>query len=145
MLKTIGLSSLSDLIQATIPSAIRLPSPLDLPSPLTETQAISKLKAMSLENTVLKSFMGMGYSECITPAVIQRNLLENPGWYTAYTPYQAEVSQGRLESLLNFQTMISDLTGFEIANASLLDEGTAAAEAMALEKRPTHLLLFLQI
>lgn len=132
MLSTIGFRSLDELIDSTIPPEIRLSTKLELPEALSETEALDKLRGLAQKNKNFKSFIGMGYDECITPGVIQRNILENPGWYTAYTPYQAEVAQGRLESLLNFQTMISDLTGLPIANASLLDEGTAAAEAMAM-------------
>jgi glycine dehydrogenase len=132
MLKLLGVSSLEDLIDQTIPSTIRLNHPLQLPEAQTEYAALNQLKAIASQNKVYRSFIGMGYSDCITPGVIQRNILENPGWYTAYTPYQAEIAQGRLEALLNFQTLIIDLTGLEIANASLLDEATAAAEAMSL-------------
>ncbi len=132
MLTTLGMSSLEDLIDKTVPASIRLKQPLNLPAPQSEYVALNQLKAIASKNKIYRSFIGMGYSDCITPAVIQRNILENPGWYTAYTPYQAEIAQGRLEALLNFQTMIIDLTGLEIANASLLDEGTAAAEAMSM-------------
>lgn len=132
MLEVLGLASLDDLIDKTVPQSIRQNKPLNLPAPLSEQAALAKLKAMALENEVFRSFIGMGYYNCITPPVIQRNILENPGWYTAYTPYQPEIAQGRLEALLNFQTVIIDLTGLEIANASLLDEATAAAEAMAM-------------
>src|SRR5688500_9150881 len=132
MLKTLGFQSLDALIDATIPQKIRLRGGLDLPKGMTEPEVLSYLRSMASKNQVFRSFIGMGYSDCITPPVIQRNILENPGWYTAYTPYQAEIAQGRLEALLNFQTMVIDLTGLEIANASLLDEGTAAAEAMAM-------------
>ncbi len=132
MLKVLGFSTLDDLIDRTIPPAIRLHQPLNLPSPQSEYAALTQLKEIASKNQVLRSLIGMGYHDCITPPVIQRNILENPGWYTAYTPYQAEIAQGRLEALLNFQTMIIDLTGLEIANASLLDEGTAAAEAMTM-------------
>jgi len=132
MLKVLGFSTLDDLIEHTVPPAIRLNQPLQLPKAESEYAALAKLKEIASKNQVFRSFIGMGYHDCITPPVIQRNILENPGWYTAYTPYQAEIAQGRLEALLNFQTMIIDLTGLEIANASLLDEGTAAAEAMSM-------------
>src|SRR5438094_233813 len=132
MLKTLGFPSLDALIDATVPRKIRLREGLSLPKGLTELEVLTYFRALATKNQVFRSFIGMGYSDCVTPPVIQRNVLENPGWYTAYTPYQAEIAQGRLEALLNFQTMIMDLTGFEIANASLLDEGTAAAEAMAM-------------
>ena len=132
MLKVLGFSSLDALIDETVPPAIRLDQPLQLPEAQTEYAALAQLKAIASKNQVFRSFIGMGYSDCITPPVIGRNILENPGWYTAYTPYQAEIAQGRLEALLNFQTMVIDLTGLEIANASLLDEATAAAEAMSM-------------
>src|SRR5688572_10033763 len=132
MLKTLGFQSLDALIDATIPQKIRLRGGLDLPKGMTEPEVLSYLRSMAAKNQVFRSFIGMGYSDCITPPVIQRNIIENPGWYTAYTPYQAEIAQGRLEALLNFQTMVMDLTGVEIANASLLDESTAAAEAMTM-------------
>jgi glycine dehydrogenase len=132
MLRTLNVASLDELIDRAVPEAIRMRRPLNTPAALSESAALAELRAIASQNLVHRSFIGMGYSDCITPAVIQRNILENPGWYTAYTPYQAEIAQGRLEALLNYQTMITDLTGLEIANASLLDEGTAAAEAMAL-------------
>ncbi|GAX40015.1 glycine dehydrogenase [Tolypothrix sp. NIES-4075] len=132
MLELLGISNLDTLIDKTVPQAIRLKQSLQLPEALTEYAALAKLKQIAVKNEVYRSFIGMGYYDCITPPVIQRNILENPGWYTAYTPYQAEIAQGRLEALLNFQTMIIDLTGLEIANASLLDEATAAAEAMSM-------------
>jgi glycine dehydrogenase len=132
MLALLGFSSLEDLIKQTVPQAIRLKRSMDLPEVLSEYAALAKLKEIASKNQVYRSFIGMGYYDCITPPVILRNILENPGWYTAYTPYQPEIAQGRLEALLNFQTMIIDLTGLEIANASLLDEATAAAEAMAM-------------
>ncbi|WP_442946984.1 aminomethyl-transferring glycine dehydrogenase [Nostoc sp. UHCC 0870] len=132
MLDVLGLSSLDDLIDKTVPTAIRLNQPLQLPAAQTEYAALAKLKQIAAKNQVFRSYIGMGYYNCITPPVIGRNILENPGWYTAYTPYQPEIAQGRLEALLNFQTMIIDLTGLEIANASLLDEATAAAEAMSM-------------
>lgn len=132
MLGAIGVSSLDELIDQTVPSSIRNNDDLDLPDPLTEADYITRIKSIAGKNQIFKNFIGQGYYGCTVPAVIQRNILENPGWYTAYTPYQAEIAQGRLEALLNFQTMISDLTGMEIANASLLDEATAAAEAMSM-------------
>jgi glycine dehydrogenase len=132
MLEVLGFSSLDNLVDRAVPPAIRLDRPLQLPKPQSEYAALQKLKQIASKNQVFRSFIGMGYHDCITPPVIQRNILENPGWYTAYTPYQAEIAQGRLEALLNFQTMIIDLTGLEIANASLLDESTAAAEAMSM-------------
>jgi glycine dehydrogenase len=132
MLQILGVDSLDTLIEQTVPAAIRLNKPLQLPVAQSEAAALARLKAIAKQNQVYRSFIGRGYSNCITPAVILRNVLENPGWYTSYTPYQAEIAQGRLEALLNYQTMIVDLTGLEIANSSLLDEGTAAAEAMSL-------------
>ncbi|AFZ56230.1 aminomethyl-transferring glycine dehydrogenase [Anabaena cylindrica FACHB-243] len=132
MLDILGFSSLDNLIDQTVPQAIRFNQTLQLPAAQSEYAALAKLKQIADKNQVYRSFIGMGYYDCITPAVIQRNILENPGWYTAYTPYQPEIAQGRLEALLNFQTMIIDLTGLEIANASLLDEATAAAEAMSM-------------
>ena len=132
MLGLLGLSSLDDLTDQAVPADIRLDEPLRLPEPLTEAQALARLREYAGANRLARSFVGMGYYGCHVPAVIQRNVLENPGWYTQYTPYQSEISQGRLEALLNFQTMVCDLTGLEIANASLLDEATAAAEAMMM-------------
>jgi len=132
MLQILGVDSLDALIDQTVPAAIRLHRPLQLPIAQSEAAALARLKAIAKQNQVYRSFIGRGYSNCITPGVILRNILENPGWYTSYTPYQAEIAQGRLEALLNYQTMIVDLTGLEIANSSLLDEGTAAAEAMAM-------------
>jgi glycine dehydrogenase len=132
MLKVLGVTSLDQLMDEAIPTSIRLKKPLVLTPPSTEYRYLEGLRKVALKNKVLKSFIGLGYYDCITPAVIQRNILENPGWYTQYTPYQAEISQGRLEALINFQTMVIDLTGMEIANASLLDEGTAGAEAMTM-------------
>ncbi|MEY4006117.1 MAG: hypothetical protein RLZZ221_2213, partial [Verrucomicrobiota bacterium] len=131
MLSTLGYPSLEVLADAAVPAAIRR-GPLQLPAAAGETAALAELRAIAAENRVHRSFIGLGYHDTATPGVIQRNILENPGWYTAYTPYQAEISQGRLEALLNFQTMVCDLTGLEIANASMLDEGTAAAEAMMM-------------
>lgn len=135
MLETIGLGSLDELMDEAVPKVIRMAGKLQLPTPCSETEALAGLRELAQQNQVFRSFIGMGYSGCVTPPVIQRNILENPGWYTQYTPYQPEIAQGRLEALLNFQTMISDLAGMEIANASLLDEGTAAAEAMTLCQR----------
>ncbi len=132
MLAKVGFEDLDALIDAAIPKNIRLDRRLDLPEAKSEREALAELSALAKENKVARSFIGAGYSDCITPPVIQRNVLENPGWYTAYTPYQAEIAQGRLEALLNFQTMVTDLTALDIANASLLDEATAAAEAMSL-------------
>ena len=132
MLQVLGIESLEQLIDQTVPAAIRLNKPLQLPAAKSESAALARLKAIASNNQVYRSFLGMGYYNCLTPPVILRNVLENPGWYTSYTPYQAEIAQGRLEALLNFQTMIIDLTGLEIANSSLLDEGTAAAEAMGM-------------
>ena len=132
MLDLLKYSSLDALIDDTVPKQIRLRAPLQLPAGRGEYEVLGELKTIASQNQVFRSFIGMGYYDCITPAVIQRNILENPGWYTQYTPYQAEISQGRLEALLNFQTMVTDLTALDIANASLLDEATAAAEAMTL-------------
>jgi glycine dehydrogenase len=132
MLKLLGLNDLEALTQKTVPSQIRTHEPLKLPPARGEFELLNDLREIAQRNKVYRSYIGMGYSDCIVPPVIQRNLLENPGWYTQYTPYQAEISQGRLESLLNFQTMVADLTALPIANASLLDEATAAAEAMHL-------------
>ncbi|MEL6496584.1 MAG: aminomethyl-transferring glycine dehydrogenase, partial [Cyanobacteria bacterium J06623_7] len=132
MLQTLGIDSLDALIAKTVPASILRSKPLQLPAAQSEAAALEKLQAIASKNQVYRSFIGRGYHNCITPAVILRNILENPGWYTSYTPYQAEIAQGRLEALLNYQTMIVDLTGLEIANSSLLDEGTAAAEAMSL-------------
>src|SRR5213080_4797423 len=132
MLQAVGFENPGALIDATVPKNIRLDRELNLPEAKSEHDALAELRAISKKNVVARNFIGAGYSDCITPPVIQRNILENPGWYTAYTPYQAELAQGRLEALVNFQTMIVDLTKLEIANASLLDEATAAAEAMTL-------------
>ena len=132
MLAVIGAGSLEDLISKTIPDAIRIKTALDVPAAISEFEYLSELKKVAAKNKVFKSYIGQGYYDTITPSVISRNLFENPGWYTQYTPYQAEIAQGRLESLLNYQTMVCDLTALPIANASLLDEGTAAAEAMAM-------------
>jgi glycine dehydrogenase len=144
MLHTIGAATLDDVAGKTIPPAIRSNQALNLPPPIDEAATIAELRALAAQNAATKSLIGMGYHGTVTPPVILRNVLENPGWYTAYTPYQAEIAQGRLEALLNFQTMIAELTGMEIANASLLDEATAAAEAMAmahaLSKTRSHVL-----
>ncbi|TDB28130.1 glycine dehydrogenase (aminomethyl-transferring) [Stenotrophomonas sp. ATCM1_4] len=135
MLRTVGHDSLEALTDAIVPGSIKSPAPLALPESLTEVEALAKIRAIAGKNKVLRSFIGQGYYGTHTPNVILRNILENPAWYTAYTPYQAEISQGRMEALINFQTLVADLTGMEIANASLLDEATAAAEAMTLAKR----------
>src|SRR5688572_23899222 len=135
MLATVGVDTLDTLIGQIVPSGIRRDAPLQLPPAETEAAYLSRLRQLASANRVLRSYIGQGYHDTITPAVIQRNVFENPGWYTPYTPYQAEIAQGRLESLLNFQTMVSELCAMEVANASLLDEATAAAEAMALLMR----------
>src|ERR1035437_3723577 len=135
MLKLLSYDSLDALTDAAVPKQIRLGKSLNLPAAQSEFDALRDLKSIASQNQIFRSFIGMGYSDCITPPVIQRNVLENPGWYTQYTPYQAEISQGRLEALLNFQTMVSELTALDIANASMLDEATAAAEAMTMSHR----------
>ncbi|MBS1210749.1 MAG: gcvP, partial [Proteobacteria bacterium] len=135
MLKAIGASSLAGLIDETVPAAIRLEKPLPIAAPKPEHVALAELKTIAGKNQIKRSLIGMGYYDTLTPAVILRNVLENPGWYTAYTPYQAEIAQGRLEALLNWQQMVCDLTGLSLANASLLDEATAAAEAMTMARR----------
>ena len=135
MLQTIGAASVADLLDATMPATIRASDPLDLPGGVPEAVAIDRLRAIAAKNTLVTSMIGMGYTGTITPPVIARNVLENPAWYTAYTPYQPEISQGRLEAILNFQTLITELTGLDVANASLLDEATAAAEAMTMARR----------
>src|SRR5215212_2223536 len=132
MLELLGYDSLDALIDATVPAGIRMRQPLAIHHSMSEYEALANLRTIARRNQICRSYLGLGYHDCVTPPVIQRNVLENPGWYTAYTPYQAEIAQGRLEALLTFQTMVMDLTGLEIANASLLDEGTAAAEAMAM-------------
>src|SRR2546429_4518375 len=132
MLRELGFENLDALVDATVPKNIRLDRPLELPKAKSENEALAELRALASKNKVARNFIGAGYSDTITPPVIQRNILENPGWYTAYTPYPAELAQGRLEALVNFQTMGTDLTALDIPNASLLDEATAAAEAMAL-------------
>ena len=133
MLRTVKANSLEQLVEQTIPQQIRSKQALNLPAAKTETDYLNALKITASKNKVFKSYIGQGYYDTITPPVILRNIFENPGWYTQYTPYQAEISQGRLQALLNFQTMVIDLTGMEIANASLLDEGTAAAEAVFMQ------------
>src|SRR5438105_3609565 len=132
MLKVVGAASMDALIDEAIPTRIRLANTLDLPAGQSEYEFLNDLRAIASRNRVFKSYLGLGYSNCITPSVILRNVLENPGWYTPYTLYQAEIAQGRLEGLLNFQTTARDLTAMEIATASLLDEATAAAEAMTM-------------
>src|SRR5438874_330627 len=132
MLQTLGLSSLDELVEKTVPASIRLRRPLELGEPRGEMDVLAELRELAGKNRVVKSFIGQGYYDTFTPPVIQRNILENPGWYTQYTPYQPEIAQGRLEALLNFQTMVGDLTALPLANSSLLDEATAAAEAMAM-------------
>ena len=142
MLEVVGFDSLDALIDATVPGDIRLKQPLNLPEARSEAALLDELKAIASQNRVMRSMIGMGYHGTITPPVIQRNILENPLWYTPYTPYQSEIAQGRLEALLSFQTMVAELTALPLANASLLDEATAAAEAMAMcysiarEKKP---------
>ena len=135
MLQTVGAASLDALVDEAIPSRIRLPRALDLPDGLSEQQFLRELAEVASGNRLFRSYIGLGYYDCFTPSVIRRNVFENPGWYTPYTPYQAEIAQGRLEGLLNFQTMVCDLTGMQVANASLLDEATAAAEAMTMLHR----------
>lgn len=135
MLEIVGCETLQDLTRQVVPKAIAMTEALDIVDGCSEAQAIAELRVMAKQNKVLRSFIGQGYYNTFTPNVVQRNILENPAWYTAYTPYQPEISQGRLEALINFQTLVTDLTGMEMANASMLDEGTAAAEAMALCQR----------
>src|SRR6056297_3998649 len=132
MVKKVGVSSLDTLIEKAVPSSIMLDKPMQLGKGISEYEYLKKLKKIAAKIKLYKSFIGLGYYDTITPSVIHRNIFENPGWYTSYTPYQAEISQGRLEALLNFQTVVMDLTGMELANASLLDESTAAAEAMIM-------------
>lgn len=132
MLEIVGSSSLDTLMSEAMPDDIRIRSSLNLGEPQTEHDYLEHVAAVAGENKIFKCFIGMGYYGCVTPSVIRRNVLEDPSWYTPYTPYQAEISQGRLEALLNFQTMVTDLTGMEVSTASLLDESTAAAEAMAM-------------
>ena len=135
MLAVLGVRSVDDLLAETVPGSILLDAPLGLPGPRTPEDVLGELRALAGRNRRRRSLIGMGYHGTITPPVVLRNVLENPAWYTAYTPYQPEISQGRLEALLNFQTMVTELTGFDLANASLLDEGTAAAEAMTMARR----------
>ncbi|HLP78047.1 MAG TPA: glycine dehydrogenase (aminomethyl-transferring), partial [Candidatus Paceibacterota bacterium] len=135
MLKVIGYDSVDTLADVAVPKQIRLNKSLNLPAARSEFDALAELRSIAAQNQVFRSFIGQGYYDTVTPPVIQRNVLENPGWYTQYTPYQAEISQGRLEALLNFQTMVIDLTAMDIANASMLDEATAAAEAMMMSHR----------
>ena len=132
MLSLVGYNSLDNLINSVVPSNIRFTGDLNLPDGISERGVLSHLRNIASKNKIFKTYLGMGYQESITPTVVLRNILENPGWYTAYTPYQAEIAQGRLEAILNFQTMVMDLTAMPIANASLLDEATAAAEAMIM-------------
>ena len=146
MLKEIGAESVDELINQTVPEKIRLKSSLNIPEAISEDLHLAKASRLAQMNDLYTSYIGAGYYDTITPPVILRNILENPGWYTQYTPYQAEIAQGRLEALLNYQTMVIDLTGLPIANASLLDEATAGAEAMAMmyaEKRQKRKTLFL--
>src|SRR5262245_36109654 len=138
MLRSMRADSLESLMGETLPASIRQQHPLELPEALSESEALAHMETLAAKNQVFTSLIGQGYSGSILPGVIQRNILENPAWYTAYTPYQPEISQGRLEALLNFQTMICDLTALDVANASLLDEGTAAAEAMTLAHRSAN-------
>src|SRR5690606_19993313 len=133
MLNVLGVGSLEELIDQTVPAQIRKENTLNLPKALSEVAYLEKIAQVAEKNKVFKSYIGQGYYDVTLPTVIQRNVFENPGWYTQYTPYQAEIAQGRLQALLNFQTMVIDLTGMEIANASLLDEATAAAEAMFMQ------------
>jgi len=135
MLAAVGSPSLDALVASVLPDSIALDQPLDLPGPRSQADVLAELRALAGRNQVLRCYLGQRYYGTHVPPVILRNVLENPAWYTAYTPYQPEISQGRLEALLNFQTMVADLTGLDIANASLLDEATAAAEAMALARR----------
>src|SRR5438552_10202016 len=139
MLRVLGFDSRSALIDAVVPPAIREPAPLALPAPVSEAEALARLKSIAAKNRAAKSFIGQGYYGTHTPAVIQRNVLENPAWYTAYTPYQPEISQGRLEALINFQTMVCDLTGMAIANASMLDEARSEEHTSELQS-PDHLV-----
>ena len=135
MLNTLGLNSMDELAKQVVPDNIRKQTRMSLPDALSEVDALAELKSIASKNQVVRTLIGQGYYHTLTPAVVQRNVLENPAWYTAYTPYQPEISQGRLEALFNYQTMVVELTGMAVANASLLDEGTAAAEAMTLCER----------
>ena len=135
MLGVVGAASLDELISQTVPASIRVDEPLDLPAAVGEAEVIARLRDLAARNRVMHSLIGLGYHGTATPPVVLRNIIENPAWYTSYTPYQPEISQGRLQALLNFQTLVSDLTGLPLANASLLDEGTAAAEAMTMARR----------
>ncbi|HEX7135413.1 MAG TPA: hypothetical protein VF228_22750, partial [Iamia sp.] len=135
MLAGLGYGSLEELVDDAVPAGIREAAPLELPEAVGEAEALEELRQLAARNQVVTSMIGMGYHGTVTPPVIRRSILENPAWYTAYTPYQPEISQGRLEALLNFQTLITDLSGLALANASLLDEATAAAEAMTLARR----------
>jgi glycine dehydrogenase len=135
MCAAIGVASRQALMDAVVPAGIRRAAAMQLPAPVGEAEGLAELRAIAAKNRVLKSFIGQGYSDTHTPGVILRNILENPAWYTAYTPYQAEISQGRMEAILNFQTLVCDLTGMAIANGSMLDEATSAAEAVTLAKR----------
>src|SRR5687768_5340099 len=137
MLRTLGFASRAELIEAVVPAAIRRREPMGIGEPRTEAEALTALRRIAEKNRVFRSFIGQGYHETHTPGVILRNVFQNPAWYTAYTPYQPEISQGRLEALINFQTMVAELAGLDIANASMLDEATAAAEAMTLCLRST--------
>ena len=137
MLAALGLRDLDELVDSAIPRSIRMQGTLELPAPLSETETLERLRELAGRNRPLTAMIGLGYSGTVTPAVIRRNVLEDPSWYTAYTPYQPEISQGRLEALLNFQTVVSDLTGLPTSGASLLDEATAVAEAMTLARRTT--------
>src|SRR4249920_790013 len=138
MLESVGAKSLGELMGQTLPSSIRQKTPLDLGRALSETEALAHMGELAAQNQVFTSLIGQGYSGTILPAVIQRNILENPAWYTAYTPYQPEISQGRLEALVNVETMVCGLTGMAIANAAMLDEATAAAEAMSMCRRSSR-------
>ncbi|OYV32443.1 MAG: glycine dehydrogenase (aminomethyl-transferring), partial [Thiomonas sp. 20-64-5] len=139
MLQSLGGADLHGLIESVIPAAIRRQRAFDLPAAVDETRALAELRSIAQDNRVMRSYIGQGYYNALMPGVIQRNVLESPAWYTAYTPYQPEISQGRLEALLNFQTMVADLTGMDVSNASMLDEATAAAEAMTLALRSSKL------